>query len=92
MEKRFIFQLFCIAVKLKGYCPLANRMQDQVEEGNSRGFNCSALQDVKDFFIRATRRQFSEDICSEDDLRSRIFGTLVVKCLACLPVLGFSNF
>ena len=41
--------------------------------------------------IRGTQRQFSENICSEDDLRSRIFGTFVVKFLACLPVLGFSN-
>ena len=32
-----------------------------------------------------------ENICSEDDLRSRIFGTFVVKFLACLPLLGFSN-
>ena len=31
------------------------------------------------------------NICSEDDLRSRIFGTFVVKLLACLPLLGFSN-
>ena len=30
-------------------------------------------------------------ICSEDVLRSRIFGTFVVKFLACLPLLGFSN-
>ena len=33
---------------------------------------------------RGTQRQFSENICSEDDLRSRIFGTLVVK-ISCLP-------
>ena len=26
-----------------------------------------------------------ENICSKDDLRSRIFGTFVVKFLACLP-------
>ena len=38
-----------------------------------------------------TQRQFSENICSEDDLRSRIFGTFFVKFLACLPLLGFSN-
>ena len=38
-----------------------------------------------------TQRQFSENICSEDDLRSRIFGTFVVKFLARLPLLGFSN-
>ena len=42
-------------------------------------------------FIRGTQRQFSENICSEDDFRSRIFGTFVVKFLACLPLLGFSN-
>ena len=41
--------------------------------------------------IRGTQRQFSENICLEDDLRSRIFGTFVVKFLACLPLLGFSN-
>ena len=34
---------------------------------------------------------FRENICSEDDLRSRVFGTFVVKFLACLPLLGFSN-
>ena len=31
------------------------------------------------------------NICAEDDLRSRIFGTFVVKFLVCLPLLGFSN-
>ena len=41
--------------------------------------------------LRGTQRQFSENICSEEDLRSRIFGTFVVKFLACLPLLGFSN-
>ena len=28
-------------------------------------------------WVRGTQRQFSENICSEDDLRSRIFGTLL---------------
>ena len=42
-------------------------------------------------YIRGTQRQFSENICSEDDFRSRIFGIFVVKLLACLPLLGFSN-
>ena len=40
---------------------------------------------------QGTQRQFSENIRSEDDLRSRIFGTFLVKFLACLPLLGFSN-
>ena len=41
--------------------------------------------------IQGHQRQFSENICSEDNLRSGIFGTFVVKFLACLPLLGFSN-
>ena len=33
----------------------------------------------------------NKNMCSEDDLRTRIFETFVVKFLACLPLLGFSN-
>ena len=40
--------------------------------------------------LKGTQRQFLENICQEDDLRSRIFGTFV-KFLACLLLLGFSN-
>ena len=29
--------------------------------------------------VRGTQRQFLENVCSEDDLSSRIFGTFVVK-------------
>ena len=39
----------------------------------------------------APNGNFRENICSEDDLRSRIFGAFVVKFLARLPLLGFSN-
>ena len=39
----------------------------------------------------APNDSFRKNICSEDDLRSRIFETFVVKFLACLPLLGFSN-
>ena len=46
---------------------------------------------VEPRYNRGTQRQFSKNICSEDDLRSRIFGTFVVKFLAYLPLLGFSN-
>ena len=42
-------------------------------------------------FSGAPNGNFRENICSEDDLRSRIFGAFVVKFLACLPLLGFSN-
>ena len=33
----------------------------------------------------------AQNICSEDDLRYRIFGAFVVKFLTCPPLLGFSN-
>ena len=39
----------------------------------------------------APNDNFRKTICSEDDLRARIFGTFVVKFLACLLLLGFSN-
>ena len=40
---------------------------------------------------RAPNDNFRKNICSGDDLRSRIFEIFVVKFLACLPLLGFSN-
>ena len=39
----------------------------------------------------APNGNFRENICSEDDLRSKTFGAFVVKFLAFLPLLGFSN-
>ena len=39
----------------------------------------------------APNDNFRKNICSEDDLRSRIFGTFVVKFLVCLLLLGFSD-
>ena len=39
----------------------------------------------------APNDNFRKITCSEDDLRSRIFGSFSVKFLACLPLLGFSN-
>ena len=42
------------------------------------------LPTVYHVHIKGTQRQFFENICSEDDLRSRIFGTFVVEFLAFL--------
>ena len=42
-------------------------------------------------YTGAPNDNFWKNICLEDNLRSRIFGTFVVKLLACLPLLGFSN-
>ena len=51
-----------------------------------------ALEDIlKELDTGAPNHYFRKNICSEDDLRSRIFRTFVVKFLACLPLLGFSD-
>ena len=42
-------------------------------------------------YTGAPNGNFRGNICSEDDLRPRIFGAFVVKFLAFLPLLGFSN-
>ena len=47
--------------------------------------------DGMNFKTGAPNGNFRENICSEDDLRTRIFGTFVVKFIACLPLLGFSS-
>ena len=49
--------------------------------------NCGATLEATETRNRGTHRQFLENICSEDSLRSRIFATF----LACLPLRGFSN-
>ena len=49
------------------------------------------IDETEDENAGAPNGNFRENICSEDDLRSRIFGTFVVKFLAYLPLLGFSN-
>ena len=61
----------------------------------SCGIACYAVQSGSNFWgmwmKQDTQSQFSENICSEDDLKSRIFGTFVVKFPACLHLLGFSK-
>ena len=46
------------------------------------------LYTVSSVYTGAPNDNFRKNVCSEDDLRPRIF---VVKFLACLPLLGFSN-
>ena len=79
-------------------------MTTRVTEGATRERNaggsplpraCTALtkSEEKERLLAAgaPNGNFRENICSEDDLRSRIFGKFVVKFLVCLPLLGFSN-
>ena len=53
--------------------------------------NLRSGYDSHDRPTRGTQRQFCGKCLFEDDLRSRIFGTLVVKFLVYLPLHGFSN-
>ena len=58
---------------------------------NNQSASAFTIRKTKLTNFRGTQRQFSGNTRSEDDLRSRIFGAFVVKFLACLPLLGFSN-
>ena len=63
------------------------------QTGKSNRIGCAFYCDDHVHFHTsgAPNGNFRENICSEDDLRSRIFGAFVVKFLACQPLLGFSN-
>ena len=58
---------------------------------NNQSASAFTIRKTKLTNFRGTQRQFSGNTRSEDDLRSRMFGAFVVKFLACLPLLGFSN-
>ena len=61
-------------------------MSKNIETKIYCGFNDLSAQPIDEIclfsVIRGTQRQFLENICSEDDFRSRIFGTFVVKFLS----------
>ena len=75
-----VILLVTSALRVKRLMKLSNQMMRQTETGRAYQQPSGAPND-----------NFRENICSEDDLRSRIFGKFVVKFLACLPLLGFSN-
>ena len=83
----FQFDLFLLPRKT-GKSTFAGR---SVWEPPVKSFMSTCARENDSSSSQGTQRQFSENICSEDDSRSRIFGTFVVKFLACLPLLGFSN-
>ena len=80
----------------KGRKMVADRLEEgDVTDEQFRAMTVGEIDEIKSklegIATGAPNDNFSENICSEDDLRSRIFGTFVVKFLACLPLLGFSN-
>ena len=71
---------------LQNDCLVTTRLFDEGSSGNVRfRISCAWISSG------APNGNFRENICSEDDLRSRIFGAFVVKFLACPPLLGFAN-
>ena len=60
-------------------------------EGERGNCPLTFIQEDKRLSNQGHPKSFLENICSEDDLRFRIFGAFVVKFLACLALLGFSN-
>ena len=63
-----------LVINLLGQCKLKQR----------HGHNFSVLLNADDSShgrhrLRGTQRQFLENVCSEDELRARIFGAFVVK-------------
>ena len=73
------------------FCPFAKALLHYFLHVNIKKIQRIKTKKSQFPIFRGTQRQFSENICSEDALRSRIFGTFVVKFLACWPLLGFSN-
>ena len=59
--------------------------------GVGGAFALASSSSVYRLYSGAPNDNFRKNICSEDHLRSRIFGTFVAKFLACMPLLGFSN-
>ena len=82
--KRYDSIMHTVTIPFLCACLLSSRHE---LKGHSRAI----LVHFKNQKYQAPNDNFRENICSEDDLRSRIFGTFVVKFLACLPLLGFSN-
>ena len=81
---RLLIQSFCIVNNLFFRAPVDNRISCR-----SDGIPLIKQRRYLQRAVRQSRahptRQFSENICSENDLRSSIFGTFVVKVFR-LPV------
>ena len=78
------------------YPAFINNVTDCFRYNYHHHHTLSSRNDILDYrsstvLSGAPNDNFRKIICSEDDLRSRIFGTFSVKFLACLPLLGFSN-
>ena len=67
---------FAVCFKIRMLRYVSNRLNMTYTQQNDTGsYNKNVC------YYRGTQRQFSENICSEDDLRPRILGTPVVKFL-----------
>ena len=80
-----------IAASLNEKLNLVKTFDEEIIENGAVDEIEAEIQESDEINSGAPNDNFRKNICSEDDLRSRIFGTFVVKFLACLPLLGFSN-
>ena len=95
--RSFCVYSFLPLENLKGWIKLVLKFKDFsaptaiIFQGLSRTFEdfqgvCEPwLLQLTNNRVRGTKRQFSKNICLEDDLRSRIFRTLFCCKIACLP-------
>ena len=90
LRQKLLISLPCLRQKAFLYDPDSFRFAYKISAIKHRCNKCRPLI-VNLYTPGAPNGNFRENICSEDDLRSRIFGLFVVKFLACLPLLGFSN-
>ena len=79
-----------IISKLANYVLILDKLQNGMSDSSKSCTGCTDHHHSpgpEKSWIKGTQRQFLENICSEDDLRSRILETFVVKFLACLSLL-----
>ena len=81
--------MFLCCIKNVYCCSIVIDNSPHVNAENCKLYNAVSKR-VHDGFQGHSTYTFGKYLL-EDDLRSSIFGTFVVKFLACLPLVGFSN-
>ena len=87
-------QVCCDGEIISGTDPISAKRQCMSDSTKAVAFERGGggkICQLSMFYSGAPNDNFRKIICSEDDLRPRIFGSFSVKFLACPPLLGFSN-
>ena len=79
-------------VNTKSYSNLSSKISPLSYNGGEKFLRlCGRADFLQPQWHQGHPTSIVENICSEDDLRSRILGTFIVKFLACLPLLRYKN-